>query len=287
MGDVADETALGCVQLHLAGEILHGDGDALERFPAGIAHGLQHDAERSGGLANAAAQILTVGAATQQQIEGGMQLDRQQIRQLFHQLLPLQIAAFPAEQTPSCRIRQHDPSLSVQQDGPIGHGGDQGLLFDLRSGELFDVGFVVGLQLRGHRVETGEQFSEFPADGEVDAGVEIAEGDGADAAQQLLHRPGDGEGVEHRAQNHQNPDGDEHRNGDLPGEGCTGECGFVGIDAEPQHAVVTAVADQRNEDVGDAPLGGEVLPHQRVLGSTSEFLRKFEPSVQAQVSLGG
>ena len=40
MGDVADEAALGRIQFHLAGEVLDGDGDALEGFTAGITHRL-------------------------------------------------------------------------------------------------------------------------------------------------------------------------------------------------------------------------------------------------------
>ena len=80
MGDVADEAALGCIQLHLAGEVLDGDGDALEGFTAGITHRLQNDAQGAGRFPHAAAQVFTVRAATEQSIEGTVQLDGQQFR---------------------------------------------------------------------------------------------------------------------------------------------------------------------------------------------------------------
>ena len=38
VGDVADETALGGVQFHLAAEVLDGDGDSLKAFAGGIPH---------------------------------------------------------------------------------------------------------------------------------------------------------------------------------------------------------------------------------------------------------
>ena len=70
VGDVADETTLSSVQLHFAGQILNGDGDALEAFTAGIAHGLHHDAQGAGRLPDAAAQIFAVDVAGEQCIEG-------------------------------------------------------------------------------------------------------------------------------------------------------------------------------------------------------------------------
>ena len=135
-----------------------------------------------------------------------MQLDRQQFRQFPHQLLAFQAAPFPAEQAPRRWIGQHDAAVGVEQHGAIGHGGDQRLLLHLRGRELLDVGFVIGLELGGHGVEAGEQFPQFSAHRQVNPGTEVAGGDGAHPPQQFLHRSGDGEGVEHRAQDHQHPD---------------------------------------------------------------------------------
>ena len=60
MGDVADETALGCIQLHLPSEVLDGDGDAFEGFTTGIAHGLQNNAQCAGWFPHAAAKVFTI-----------------------------------------------------------------------------------------------------------------------------------------------------------------------------------------------------------------------------------
>ena len=57
MGHVADEPALGGIELHLPGEILNRHGDALEAFATGIAHRLQHDPQRARRIPHAAAQI--------------------------------------------------------------------------------------------------------------------------------------------------------------------------------------------------------------------------------------
>ena len=51
VGNVADKAALGCIELHLPGEVLHRDGNALEAFATGIAHRLQHDPKGAGGFA--------------------------------------------------------------------------------------------------------------------------------------------------------------------------------------------------------------------------------------------
>ena len=125
VGDVADETALRGVQFHLPREVLHRDGDALERFAAGITNGLHHDAQGAGRFADAAAQVFTVGSAGEQQIQRCMQLDRQEVRQFLHQLLRFQVAALPAEQPAGGGIGQHDPTFLIEKDGAIGHGGDQ------------------------------------------------------------------------------------------------------------------------------------------------------------------
>lgn len=103
-----------------------------------------------------------------------MQLDGQQFRQFPHQLLTLQAAPFPAEQTSRRGIGQHDSAFGVQQHRAVGHGGDQRLLLHLGGRELLDVGLVIGLQLGGHGVEAGQQFPQFPAHGEIDTGSEIA-----------------------------------------------------------------------------------------------------------------
>ena len=55
MGDVADESTLSCIQLHLTGEVLKGHGDALEGFATGIPHRLEHDAQRAGRFLDASA----------------------------------------------------------------------------------------------------------------------------------------------------------------------------------------------------------------------------------------
>ena len=80
MGDVADKTALGCIQLHLSGEVLDGDSDAFEGFTTGITHCLQDDAQGAGRFPHAAAQVFTIRAATEQSIQGTVQLDGQQFR---------------------------------------------------------------------------------------------------------------------------------------------------------------------------------------------------------------
>ncbi len=214
-----------------------------------------------------------------------MQLDRQKIRKLRHQLPVLQVAALPAEQAAGGGIGEHDAAGGIQQHGPIRHGGDQGLLLHLSGCELFDVGFVIGLQLGGHGIESGEQFPQLACHRQIDAGLEVAGGHRAHAAQQLLHRAGDGEGVEHRPEDHQHPDGDEHRHGHFAGEGRAGEGRLVGVHAQPQHAVVVVVADQRNEHIGHPSLGGEVLPDQRVLRATAQFLRQLQPTAQPELPL--
>ena len=55
MGDIADETTLRCIQFHLSREVLNGDGDPFEALATGVAHGLEHEAQRSWWLARAAA----------------------------------------------------------------------------------------------------------------------------------------------------------------------------------------------------------------------------------------
>ena len=285
MGDVADEAALGRIQFHLAGEVLDGDGDALEGFTAGITHRLQNDAQGAGRFPHAAAQVFTVCRATEQGIEGTVQFDGQQFRQFPHQLLAFQAAPFPAEQTPRCGIGQHDAAVGIQQHGAIGHGGDQRLLLHLGGGELLDVGLVVGLELGGHGVEAGEQFPQFPAHWQVNPGTEVAGGDGAHPPQQLLHRAGDGEGVEHRAQDHQHPDRDEHRHGHLPGEGCAGQGGLIRVHPEAENAVVLTPPDQGDEHIGDGTLGREVLPHQGVLGASTQLLGQLQSSVETKLSI--
>ena len=77
VGDVADETALRRIELHLTGEILNGDGDALQAFSTGIAHGLHHDPEGSGGFAHTAAQVFTIRAAEQESIQSAVDFDGQ------------------------------------------------------------------------------------------------------------------------------------------------------------------------------------------------------------------
>ena len=45
------------------------------------------------------------------------------------------------------------------------------------------------------------------------------------------------------------------------------------------------VADQRNEHIGHPPLGGEVLPHQRVLRAATQLIRQLQATAQPQLSL--
>ena len=78
--DVADKTALRCIELHLTGEILNGDGDALQAFSTGIAHGLHHDAQGPGWFAHTAPKVFTVGAAEQEGIQSAVDFDREQFR---------------------------------------------------------------------------------------------------------------------------------------------------------------------------------------------------------------
>ena len=215
VGDVADETALGGVEFHLPGEVLDGDGDALEGFAAGIPHRLENDAQGAGRFAETAAHVRALFVVLQQALEGGLQLDIEPFGQFLHQAGALQIAALPAEEAPGGGIHQHHPSFGIQQQGPIRHGGDQGLLLHLGRGQLLDVGFVVGLQLGGHVVEAVEQFAQFPTHRQGDPGFEIPARDGAHAPQQFLDRLGDGQGVEDGPQDHQDPDRDEDRHGDL------------------------------------------------------------------------
>ena len=77
--DVADETALCRIELHLTGEILNRDGDAFQALSTGIAHGLHHDSKGAGRIANAAAQVFPVGAVEQQGIQGTVHLDGEQL----------------------------------------------------------------------------------------------------------------------------------------------------------------------------------------------------------------
>ncbi len=45
MGHVADEAALGCVELHFSGEVLHGHRDPFQVFSTGFAYGLEDETE--------------------------------------------------------------------------------------------------------------------------------------------------------------------------------------------------------------------------------------------------
>ena len=177
VGDVADETALGCVQLHLAGQVLDGHGDALEAFAAGIPHRLQHNPQGAGRFAKAAAHISAVLLALHERQQGPMKFHGQHIRQGVGQFVALQGAALPAEQAPGCGIGQDDLTLRIQQHRPIRHGGDQGLLLAFGGGQLLDIGRFVILQLGRHRVEALQQLPQFATHGQIDAGVEVAAGD--------------------------------------------------------------------------------------------------------------
>ena len=54
MGHVADEAALGRVELHFSCEILHGDRDPFQVFSAGFSYGLEHETQGARRLPDAA-----------------------------------------------------------------------------------------------------------------------------------------------------------------------------------------------------------------------------------------
>ena len=283
VGDVADESALGCVEFHLAGEVLHGDGNSLEAFAAAIAHRLQHQPQGAAGFFHGAAHFSAVALAAQHRRQGILQLHRQQIGQQAQQFHALQPASLPAEQAPRCGVDQHHLALRIQQQGAIRHGGNQRLLLHLGGLELLDIGFVIGLELGGHGVETVEKFPQLTPHRQGDASGEIPIGHRAHPPQQLLHRARDREGVEHRPKNHQHPDGDEHSNGDVAGEGCTGNARFIGIHPKGHHAQVAIAADQRHKHIGDLPIWGEVLPNQGVFGALAQVFRQLQAATEQQV----
>ena len=74
-----------------------------------------------------------------------MQFDRQQVRQFIQKIPAFELASFPSEQPARGGVGEHDSPLRIQQDCTVGHGGDQGGLLHLSSGEFFDVGGVVSL----------------------------------------------------------------------------------------------------------------------------------------------
>ena len=75
MGHVADEPALGRIELHLSGEVLDGHGDALEAFPTGIPHRLQDNPQRARGFAKPAAHIRRILGTVHQAFKGRLQLE--------------------------------------------------------------------------------------------------------------------------------------------------------------------------------------------------------------------
>ena len=214
-----------------------------------------------------------------------MQFHGEELGEFVEKVFPLEVASFPAEETPSCWIGEHDPSIAIEENGAIRHGGDERGLFHLRGLQFLDVGCVVNLQLGSHGVEAIQQFAKFTAHGEADASAEVAIGDRAHAAKQLLHRSGDGEGVEHGPQDHQHPDGDEHRHRHLPGEGRARESRFVGVHPEGQHTQIAVLLHKGNEHIGDQALGGDVLPHQWILGAVPHFRGQFQASIQAEITI--
>ena len=284
VGHVADEATLGRVQFHFAGEVLHRHGDALEAFAAGIAYRLEHDSQGASRFTHAAAHIGIVALAAGHVVERRLQLHGQALGQFVDQPVALQVATLPAEQPAGGGVGQHDGSTGIEQHGTIGHGGDQRLLLHLGRGELFDVGGLVHLQLGGHGVEALQQFPQFAAHRQGDPGLEIAAGDLAHAPQQFLHRLGDRERVEYRAQDHQHPDRDEHRHGHLAGEGGTGQQGFVGIDTQSQHPQVAPIVHHRHEHVGDLAVRGEVLAHQRVVRPVLDVAGQLQAAAQQQLA---
>ena len=212
-----------------------------------------------------------------------MEFHSQALRQFILQIIPLQIAPLPTEQAAGRGVGQHDPPFLIQQNGPISHCGNQGLLLHLGGGELFNIGFVVGLQLGGHGVEALQQFPQLPAHGQGQAGFEVAPRNRAHAPQQLLHRLGDGEGVEHRSENHQNPDRDEHGHGHLPSEGGTGQEGFIGIDPQGHHPQEPVPIQQGHEYIRHLAIGGEVLANQGVVRPLGEIGRQLQSPAQQLV----
>ena len=95
---------------------------------------------------------------------------------------------------------------------------------------------------------------------------------------------GDGQGIDHRAQHHQNPDRNEHRNGDLAGEGGTGQQGFVGVDAQGDDTQVVIVADDRHEHIGHLAIGGQVLADQGIVGSLLQVGGKLEAAAEQLIA---
>ena len=177
MRNIADETALGGVQFHLPGQVLDRHRDALEHLPAGIPHRLQHDPQGARRLPEAAAHIGALPLTADQVLQGTGQLHRQPIGKHADHLVAFEIAGFPAEQTAGGGIHQHDAALGIEEHRPIGHGGDQRLLLDLLGPQFLDIGGFIHLQLGGHRVETLQQFAQFTAHWQGDAGVEVTAGD--------------------------------------------------------------------------------------------------------------
>ena len=161
------------------------------------------------------------------------------------------------------------------------------MLLHLGSRQLLDVGGFVNLQLGGHGVEAPQQLPQLPSHRQGQAGFEVAAGNRAHALQELFDRPGNGEGVKHRPQDHQHPDGDEHRHGHFPGEGRAGEQGFVGVDAQGEHTEIVAVTHHRHKHIGHPAIRAEVLADEGGVGALLDIGREFQAPTQEQFAAAG
>ena len=65
VGDIADETALGSIELHFTGQVLHRDSNAFQRFTTAITHGLKHQPQGAAGLLGGAAHLCAVPTAAE------------------------------------------------------------------------------------------------------------------------------------------------------------------------------------------------------------------------------